>query len=305
MADEQTLVPEQSEEEALRAAQAGYDKTRGGEPPVDLAATASSGQPLAETTEPEDHIPGESVLTADPEPQPDPTALMTEQLAAMRAQLQELKDQGVPAAEMRRMYGEIGNINRSLQQLQAAKAVSQAEAPAADDVAAALAEAEEVAKEFPEIAGPLVKVLRAQARAAAAMQAAPAQFTPEPQQPWVPETPQIDVEAERQRARQQAAIEAIDELHPDRHQLKESPEFKAWFAGKTPAYQQRVLTTWNPAVLSQCFSEFKASRTARQRRQDRLEAAVVPQGTGAGGGSSVLPDEQGAWVGYNKSAKRA
>lgn len=313
MVDTQTQTPETDEAQALRLAQAGYDKTatRSPELPVETPDVAASpaAQPLADSTStPESLGPGdEANLEADPADlaAPDPISQFSEQLAAMRAQMQELKDQGVPATEMRKLHGEIGNINRSLQQLQAAKAAAPAEDPASDELAAALAQADEVAKEFPEIAGPLVKALKAfQAKAAAApVQAPQPELETAPEQ--IPEAPTVDVDQLRQRERQQAAIDAIDELHPDRHRINATPEFKAWFASKTPEYQQKVTSTWNPAVLSNCYSEFKASLKARQRRQERLDAAAVPQGTGGGGGPTALPDEQGAWVGYNKKSRQA
>jgi hypothetical protein len=104
--------------------------------------------------------------------------------------------------------------------------------------------------------------------------------------------------------RQKTAIELIDEAHPDRHELKETPEFKAWFASKTPEYQEKINLTWNPAVLSQCFTDFKKvrddERAARQKKQNRLDAAVTPKGTPTKAQPSTLSDEQAAMVGYNR-----
>jgi hypothetical protein len=316
---QQQVDPAVAEQQALRAAQAGYNKqTRGTTPPVETPAAASTpaDQPLADPLSSESHVPDESGLEADPVPdaalqpqQPDPVQVVSQHLAALRVQVQELKDQGGAAAEVRKLYGEIGNINRSLQQLQATQAAANAPAAEPDELAAALQQAEEVAKEFPEIAGPLVKAMKAtQAKLAATQQPAPQpalqQPDPEPQQPQPSEAPvEVDAQAIALRARQEAAIEAINAVHPDRFQVNESPEFQAWFAAKSAEYQQEIRTTWNPAVLSKCYSDFKASRQARVRRQERLDAATLPQGSGASGGATVLPDEQGAWVGYNKKPR--
>lgn len=318
MAGEQQLTPEQIEAEALREAQAGYDKTaRGTEPPAPSPApapesNAHTAQPLADQTEPDEEIPGGPGAQADPEPEPpkpDPIAIVSGHLNALRAQVQELASQGGAAAEVRKLHGDIGNINRTLLELQQAAKAKAADAPESEDeLSAALKKAEEVAEQFPEIAGPLVATVKAlQAKIAAATpapQATPPAPAPEPPASQPAAAPAVDLEAVRTQTRQQMAIEAIDELHPDRHQVKESPEFKAWFGAKPPEYQQRVLTTWNPAVLSKCFDDFKAHQAARKRKQERLDAAATPEGTGGTRGPETITDEQAAWAGYNRQPRR-
>lgn len=304
MADDVTQTAEvESDAQALASAQAGYDKTaRGDEPPVEQSTQASGRPPLADSVQapPQDTPapePEEPNLEAEPAA-PDAIAAVSQQLAALRGQVQELT---VGGAEVRKLHGEIGNINRTLKQLQAAKP---GDAPAdEDELAAALKNAEKVAEEFPEIAGPLVKALKAfHAKAALAKPEPEADPEPQAQHAQTSEAQPIDLEVERQKARQQAAIDAINELHPDRFKVKESPEFKSWIASKTPEYQQRFWTSWNPAVVAQTLDEFKASRTARTRRQERLDAATQPQGTGVGG-PSTIPDEEGFRIGYERAGR--
>jgi hypothetical protein len=290
MADTTTQQPEvETDAQALASAQAGYDrKARGTMPPAEAPVAASGADaPLADQVQtPPQDAPGpeesdlEAAASAAPAAAPDPIAAVTEQLGALRAQVQELASAGGAAAEVRKLHGEIGNINRTLKKLEAAKP---ADAPAAEDeLAAALKQAEAVAEEFPEIAGPLVKALKA-------FHAKSAQAT-------------VDVEKERLAARQQAAIDALNELHPDRLEINKTPDFKKWLATKPPEYQKKVNTSWNPAVLSSMYDEFKASVAARTRRQERLEAAAQPQGTGASG-PTTIPDEEGARIGYKRARR--
>lgn len=181
---------------------------------------------------------------------------------------------------VRRMHGEIGNINRTLKQLQSP-------APTDDELAAALKEAEATANEFPELAGPLLKALKV----SLSRQSNPADISER-------------VSAEVSRIRKNEAIETLREEHPDYETVRDTPEYKAWIASKTPEFQERFTTTWNPAVVSRGLSEFKESIKARERKQTRLAAAVTPQGVPQRAASNTLPDEDGLWIGYNKGRKR-
>ena len=266
----------QAQAAELASAQAGYArKARGEQPPAEPVEVLTEKAP----TEFADDASGESNGGATPEAG-EAVVKVEDELKALKAKVSELAS---GSAEQRKMYGEIGNINRTLKQLQTAK-----EAPAdSDELAAAIKKAEEVASDFPEIGGPLVHALKVLGS----------------KQQVVP-----DLDERIQKAvledRQKTAIELRDEAHPDRHELKETPEFKAWFASKTPEYQEKINLTWNPAVLSQCFTDFKKvrddERAARQKKQNRLDAAVTPKGTPTKAQPSTLSDEQAAMVGYNR-----
>lgn len=301
MADTTTQQAQAADDaQALAAAQAGYDrKARGNTPPAESSASVAES-PLSDQvhTPPQDDKPAPG--SGEPDPQaatahkPDPIAAVTEQLGALRATVQELAAQG---GNVRKLQGEIGNINRTLKKLEAAKA---ADAPAAEDeLAAALKQAESVAQEYPEIGAPFVKALQALSAKVATNQLARA----EPDAADQPTAPAVDMEQMRARERQQAAIDAINELHPDRLAINEQPEFKTWLAAKPPEFQKAFKTTWNPAVLSKGYDEFKASQLAKKRRQDRLEAATQPQGTGSSAPTTIT-DEQAARLGYQQARKR-
>ena len=117
----------------LEQAQAGYArKTRGEQPPVTHEESTDKAP-----TEFADDASGESNGGATPEAG-EAVVKVEDELKALKAKVSELAS---GSAEQRKMYGEIGNINRTLKQLQTAKA-----APAdSDELAAAIKKAEELA----------------------------------------------------------------------------------------------------------------------------------------------------------------
>jgi hypothetical protein len=310
--DEDLQQPDSAEEvQAAADAQAGYERrARAGSSEPAPAASVPAVQPAAASQPLADSVPpSASAEEADPEPAPDlqaePAAPSAQALAStledVRAQLKELRERGADAATVRKMHGEIGELNRTIQQI---KALQKAEAPADDEFAAALVSAEKVAEEYPDIAGPLVKALKVlQARAQTPAPAAVEPVTPDLQQQEPTQAnAQPGAEDLRVVAAQEAAIKALDEVHPDRFKVKETPEFKSWFAAKTPEYQTKVNTSWNPAVVAQCFTDFKASLAARKSKQNRAEAAVQPTGVPQSSQPTVLPDEAGIERGYKRRA---
>jgi hypothetical protein len=294
--DSQTDAEAQAVQEAL----VGYQGTARAQAPAQPEEGVDAGQPLADsatdTAAPDE---GSEVEEANPPAEPARTAaedVLTHQLEDLKAQVKALAANSPNAEAVRKMHGEIGNINRTLKQL----ATSKEDAPA-DEMADALAQADLIAQEFPDIAGPLVKAIKVlQSRMPKA---------PEPQHEEEPETPAepaaapaVDAEQERM----QAAIKALDEVHPDRHQIKDSEAFRKWFATwKTPEDRKKAVTSWNPAVVAQPFSDFKAWASAQQRRKDRLDAAATPQGVTARAGTTQISDEEAARRGYDRArAKR-
>jgi hypothetical protein len=283
------------EAQALADATAGYNsKARAQAPAEPEVAAVQAAQPLADSAQ------TASASTPDPEEdEPDLTAeavtpsaeaAIAQQLEDLKAQVREMKASGADAETVRKMHGDIGEINRTLKQL---KALEKADAPADDELAAALKDAETVAGEYPELAGPLVKAIRVM-QARMATPAAKEETTE-----VVAPAQTVDPQRLRLQVQQEEAIKALDEVHPDRHQVKESAEFKTWFATKPPEYQKKVTTSWNPAVVAQPFTDFKAYVAARKRKQDRLEAAATPQGLPRAT-PTTISDEEAARRGYER-----
>jgi hypothetical protein len=268
---DQVEVVEQTEAEELAQVMAGYNKT--------ARVDEESAPAEVEKPTPEPEQVAEPVIETPPEPS------VADELKALKAKVTALASTSDPDA-VRRMHGEIGSINRTLQQLQAPK---QDAAPVEDDLTAAIREAE--SSEFPEITAPLVKALKALSTARQA------------QTEQKPIDIAANVSTEVERIVKQNAIEALADEHPDYETVRDTPEFKKWLANKTPEFQAKIESTWNPAVVSRAISEFKDSLKVRQKKQERLELAVTPQGTPQKPGASTISDEEALMIGYNK-AKR-
>lgn len=282
-----------AEAQAIAEAQAGYDgKARAQAPAAEVVEVKSAEQPLADSTQAaSDEDPDEPDLSAEPAT-PSAADAVTRQLEDLKAQVRELASNNADAATVRQMHGEIGNINRTLKQL---KALEKDDAPAVDDMAAAIQKAEEIASEFPEIAGPLVTAIKAlQARLPS-----PAAAT-EQDDTQTEAAPAVDPAEAARQVKAKVAIESLDEVHPDRHQIKETREFKDWFAAKPPEYQSKVKTSWNAAVVAQCFTDYKATVAARKRKQERLDAAATPQGLPRST-PSTISDDEAARIGYERA----
>lgn len=273
----------QDDAQALASAMAGYNKARGEEPPAEAVPPQ----------QPEEVPAIEEIPSEDPPAEEPQEPSVAEELAALKAKVSALKDSHADAATVRRMHGEIGNINRTLQQLQ------QPQAPAKDDLAAALASAEAVAAEYPELAGPLVNAIKA-------LSAKPADQA----------QPQEDIHAlvekrvtEERKATHKALLTALvpgwDKIvgTPDERGVVPKTEYRDWLATKPVEYQRQISASDNALEVKASIEAFKAETQERQRKQNKLAAAVVSKGTTQPAGPSVIPDEEGFARGYKK-AKR-
>lgn len=269
MSDTEVQAEAVSADAELAEVMAGYSKTRADEAPVEAPV------------EP----PAEPAAVAEVPAEPDVKTL-AEELKDLKARVASTA--GEPEM-VRRLHGEIGNINRTLQALQ------NPAQPTPDDqeLSAALKQAESVAEEFPDLAGPLVKALKL------SMARVPKQAPPEDYLGVADR-----VSAQVIQLRQQDAVEMLKEEHPDYETVRETQEYKSWLAGKTPEFQERFNNTWNPAVVSRGLTEFKDSLKTKARKQDRLASAVSPQGVPQQARQSTLPDEEGFSVGYYQKGRK-
>lgn len=267
------IEQDQTEAEELASVMAGYN-----------------GKTVRSETPPVEEVPNEPSTAQDvtnPAIEADHQEPSVKDLASeLKALKAKVAESGALPDEMRKLYGEIGNINRTLQQQTKA---APAAAPVDDEFTAALKEAEAVAGDFPELMSPILKALKAARQ-------------PTQQQP----VENIDERVSQavSSIRQKEAIETLQEEHPDYITVRDTAEYKTWLASKTPEFQERFTTTWNPAVVSRGLTEFKESLKTRERKQTRLAAAIAPQGVQQRAGPSTLPDDEGFNVGYNKARRR-
>lgn len=273
--NEQSDAQLEAEEQA--AALAGYNRTstRAEEAPAETVKTEQ-----ADDAEP---------IVADTEliPQPEPEMNLADELKLLKAKVAASTSD---PETMRKMHGDIGEINRTLKKLQASE--KKPDAPVNDELTAALEAAENVAKEFPEIAEPLVKAIKAMG---STKQRATGQ---EP----------VDIDARVSdrisKALEEKAVSELKDEHPDYRTIMFSADFDSWVKTKAPELQDRIRHTESSAAASRYLTEYKNTLQAKQKKQDRLEAAVVTKGTQQQAKPSILPDEEGAWIGYNKGRKR-
>lgn len=256
----------QTEEQELESVMAGYN-----------------GESRAEEA-PDPEEPQQEEVTETPS--------LEDELKALKEKVHGMAESSDPQV-VRKMYGEIGNINRALQQLQSAPP---AEAAPAEKAAALVLK--RLSNDFPEVAEPLAEDI------AEAIQSA---------MQGISNPVDIDakVTAEVTRLRQQDAIEALMEEHPDAVAVKDSDAFNKWLTTLPAEKQQKINSSWNPAVVSRALSEFKSTQSSqtsdRERKQKRLESAVVTQGTTQQSRASTIPDEEGLNIGYygkNRQNKR-
>lgn len=273
-----------SEAQALADAQAGYErKTRGEQPPVSAEPTTES------TPAPVEETPTAEATQGAPTPEGEPAQPMSvaDELAALRARVNEMASTSADPGEIRRLNGEIGNINRTLQQLQKGK--EEGEQPAASELDAVLKDAEAVAEEYPELAGPLVKAIKAL-------------------QSIAPKAPEVDIDARVSAAvakqREQDAIAALKEEHPDFTEFRQTADFKDWLASKPAAFRKTFTETWNPATVAKGLTEAKEWAKARRQNKDRRLSAVLPQGAGGPQVKQPPSDEQAVLAGYNRAKGR-
>ena len=251
----------QTESQQLESANAGYNKARGDMPPVEVAPIET-----AKVEEP-------AVV--------EPTVDLAQELAALKAKVATSSGDSIT---VRKLHGEIGNINRTLKALTA-----KPEAPVNDEFTAAMIDAEAAATEFPEVLAPVLKALKASASR---------------QAPVSSEEIEARVSTAIKATRENDAIESLKEEHPDYETVRETPEYNTWLTSKPPEFQHRFTTTWNPAVVAKGLTEFKDWSKAKERKQNRLETAVAPQGVPVKPTSSTLSDDAGYAAGYYKGNKR-
>jgi hypothetical protein len=306
-----TTQPTEAEDEAqaLAAASKGYAARKGiaeAETPAPAPAPAvTPDAALAETTPPAP--PPEEVADDEPDPSaqqkpPTDAEQLKAQLESLRAQVREMKESGADAKTVREMHGQIGEINATLKTL---TALQQQKAPESDELADAIADAERQAAEYPEMGGTLLKVAKAlqakldKQKEVEAPAPAPAATPAAPAQPAEPDTEAV----ERQRVEAKAKADLL-EIHPDYFAVRNSSEFKAWFAKKPTEYQKKATSSWNPVVVAEPVSAYKAHLSAQKAKQDRLDAAAQPRGTGAQGQPTTLSDDEAARIGYERARRK-
>lgn len=206
------------------------------------------------------------------------------------------------AEEVRKVYGKIGELNRTLESLRQGRKLT-------------AAQMKRLNTEFPEIAGMLAEDLSeiyaasdspvAQDAQQAASQQAQQAAAPAPQAPQQADIQKLISDSVTNAVAgisAQAERKALALVHPGWEEIVQSPEFATWLQS-LPAEQGRHYAESEDArIASEAIGLFKdatkAKTQVKQSKQARLERAVAPTGESAPA-PNTIDDEQAFVLGFN------
>jgi hypothetical protein len=270
---------DQQEQQAKSAFAAGYNKVRGEEPPAIVEpAETDQDKPVEE----------EPAAVQQPEPEKPIFAGLTEtQLKAKLERIDEIDQlRDDINGRDRRAMGKIGELNRTLQQLQEFNKNSASVTPR---------DLKHLRDEFPELAELLAKDIG--------------------------ESPDVEkMVSDRVQAATAETIEKVEEklltvMHPDWKELANSGEFQSWVGLMKPEEAEALMGSKDGVAVAAHLTKFKAWRDdfnkqkatadeAERQKQDkrqRLEAAAVPNNRTAPLSAEPNASERFR-AGYNKVA---
>ena len=259
---------------------AGFAEARGDEPPAEEAKQEEQ-QPeeVAEEVKQEEAQP-EEVAEAEPV-----TAGLTDaQLTSLLAKVPELEN--ATADQIRKVYGKIGEMQGALNALKAngsggkARLVVNENDPVYDD--------------FPEfkrmLAGLSVEGV-----------SGGAEFDPASIEPILEQR----TKAVREEVSREMEQKLLTLQHRDWQSVVSGDDFKVWSQTLDAETQSKLGESWDAMYLGEKIGEFKEwrdrTKNVSQTRQNRLQAAVVPQGTPAVAPQSLNEDD--AFLAGWKSAR--
>lgn len=97
-------------------------------------------------------------------------------------------------------------------------------------------------------------------------------------------TPNVNLDEKLSQIEQKFEIRLLDYAHADWRELYNSSEFAEWKGTLKPEAQEMIDHSWDGAAMAKAFTQFKNWRAKRgeaeQAKQQRLEAGIVPSGSG-------------------------
>jgi hypothetical protein len=292
MPDEQTLTPDAPTEEQQQEAkdfEAGFAQARGDQPPTNTdetpaspavaeASPAPADKPLAGASEPA------PATKAEPEP-----AFTPEQFKALIERVAEIDSlKATLESSHAKTHGKIGELNRTLLQIQQAAAASPA------GVKLSVGALKRLGEDYPDLAKLLAEDLTEALSATGVPQAAPT----------------VDLAPIEERFAQQ--LDAANKAHeaklltvmfPDWRTTTQSADFRLWLETQPEDYRTRINNSWDALEIADALRTHQAAQAAakapapKQDKTKRLEAAVTPQGV-PGDGPPALDPEAEFLAGY-------
>lgn len=283
MTDEVVVPVVQEDDEA--AFNAGYAEARGEEvPPQDEAKP--------EVTPPEEEEAEETPAKVEPEAEAPPivaAGLTDEQLTAMLAKLPELKD--ATDHQIRQIYGKFGELQKSINEIKNGGS-------GGTSVRLAEGALKRMSAEFPEMA----KMLTEDLSEAFQVQGGGG-FDPASLEPLIEQR----LAGVQEASDRKMETKLLTLVHRDWKQAIASDEYKVWLQTLDAETQKTIGETWDGMYLADRITEFKdwyvKSKSTAEERSQRLESALIPQGTPVPG-AQVLSDDDAFLAGYKSVAGR-
>jgi hypothetical protein len=187
-----------------------------------------------------------------------------DKLAALVAKMPKLDElENMTQAEIRKVHGKIGEINRAVQELQKSQGNTAA-------VKLAGVKLTRLQEEYPELAELLTQDLSESGAT-----------TGEPSQPNVNIGDEVAKVREDLSKEMQANLLTIQ--HRDWHQVIQSPAFAEWKQTLPEADRTELDNSWNAMYLGEKLTQFKdynaQKQTGATQRKERLNRAITPKGS--------------------------
>jgi hypothetical protein len=232
-------------------------------------------------TEPvEEAEPAEAQAEA-PEPSAEVAGVTQEQLTAMLAKLPKIDEvENMTASEMRKVYGKLGEFNRTLQELQKASAEHK------PSVKLTSTSFKRLSEEYPEIAEILAADFNDSGVSGGSNDVSQLE-------PLV--TQRVAQVQDQLQKEMQTNLLTIQ--HRDYLSVVQSDDFKVWMQTIPAEDQEKIGNTWDAMYLGEKISSFKEWRDKKtessMNRKQRLERAITPKGLQQKAQQAALSEQDG------------
>lgn len=297
----QADTPTQADQEASVSLAAGYNKVKGADaaPKVDA--------PAAETTEAQtaDDKPAatDAPAAATPDEWEGVSPIIRSTLEGITKNLSKLD---AIEHDLKSTVGRVGALQRSLDAASKVATKAGADAPTQGQVAAAAQASDswkKLKEDFPEWASALDERLASEGKA---IRDAMPKVDTDALYKGVDERLNPKLAAIKAEVRAEArALARLDMKHEGWEEKINTPQYAAWIKTQAPEVQALADSDKvnDASRLLDLFDEHAKAEAAKAKNKARLATVVTPK-QASSGGPSILPDEAGLSVGYNR-IKRA
>jgi hypothetical protein len=263
---QEEIAQADSAEEAAFAASVSGEEVRADNAPTDNDEQAADDEQLEADDANGDDEGNDGAQDGDNTDLEQDQPTEQEQLAAMLAKLPKIDElENMTTAEIRKVHGKLGEINRAVLELQK----NQGNTGAINLSGVKLKRLQE---EYPELAELLSQDLSESGAAVT-----------EGTQPTVNFNDEVAKVREDLSKEMQANLLTIQ--HRDWRGVIQSPDFAAWKQTLPEADQNVLDNSWNAIELGEKLTQFKSYSSQRQagatQRKQRMERAITPKGTTA------------------------